>query len=214
MTHDQFPHSADNKPDPELEPTSEGTKKELLELVKANRNGGEYVAANTEEDDDHPHPSYLISRLYSQSIPGTEYNVGYVFEEDRMVINGETMTGWVNQTNKVTVSQEDGQAGFTGLEERRNYKLFLTPDGTLEIEKVVYGFDQKEFGRETEEFWIAWEQGDEERLEESRAKSRSRMEDAERADLERKQRGMGFVPEYEAHELLERLREAKPYSPK
>jgi hypothetical protein len=213
MTHDKFPIHGNGEDGHEFEPVSEETKKELFELIKTKKDGGHYNDAIKDDDGNVVQSALLITDVYPQDTASTKYGIGYVFEEDRVAINGETLVGTIGQTDNSITLQEKGELDYNGLQEMRVYALYLTPDSTLEIKKMTRLFDRNELEEERKEIDKAIFQQDREKLEEILEKSRKRTEGIMHSVDEYQKRGMGFVPEEEAHNLLERLKEAKPYPP-
>jgi hypothetical protein len=176
MTHDNFPKHGGGEGSSEFEPASEETKKELFEFIKANKHSGHYTGAVVDDEGSVIQPALLINGLYPQDILSTKYGTGYVFEEDRVSINGETLLGTISQKNSSITPQENGELDYNGLQEIRVYELYLTPDGTLEIKKMTRMFDRNEFEAEMAETDEAIAQQNSEKLEEIYEKGKSRTE--------------------------------------
>jgi hypothetical protein len=194
MNEDLSNQSSHNSDPADVDPAKEETKQKILDEIEAKSIDGYYYQSSF--------GSFIVKGLELTGDHNVSIHVLFVPEKDRKSDNGAIEAG--------SVVRDYRQAN--GLIEKLGYKLFVTPDRTIEIEKDLSMIDPQEEMRREVSLHDAVETRDYERALQHSEEDMASIVGHIEAHKEQRGLGLNFVNETEAAGLLSELQQAQPKS--
>jgi hypothetical protein len=184
MIEDPSNQSSHDSDPADIEPAKEETKQKILDEIEAKSKNGYYYQSSFE--------SFIMKGLALVDSPDVSIHVLFIPERDRKSDNGAVEAGSVVRDYRQP----------NGLIEKIGYKLFITPDRTIEIEKDQSMADPQEEMKQAMILQHAVEARDYERAILYCEEDMTAIAEHIEAHKEQRSLGLNFVNEVEAVGLL------------